>query len=103
MREPRRLLLILLLALSIRMGWGLSRSSDRVVIEQLPDQREYLELADNLLHGRGLHFFDPRFGGEVYAYRTPGYPVFLAVCGGSARISDPDIFVVWCPRSRSNR
>jgi 4-amino-4-deoxy-L-arabinose transferase-like glycosyltransferase len=81
------LLLILLLALAVRLGWGLSRSSDRAVIEQLPDQREYLELADNLLHGRGLHFFDPRFGGEVYAYRTPGYPVFLAACGGSARVA----------------
>ena len=85
-REPRRLLLILLLALAVRVGWGLSRSSDRAAIEQLPDQREYLELADNLLHGRGLHFFDPRFGDEVYAYRTPGYPAFLAACGGSPRV-----------------
>jgi 4-amino-4-deoxy-L-arabinose transferase-like glycosyltransferase len=89
-REPGRLLLILLLALGVRVGWGASRPSDRAAIGQLPDQREYLELADNLLQGRGLHFFDPRFGGEVYAYRTPGYPAFLAACGaspGAARIA----------------
>ena len=83
----RRLLLLLLLAFCVRLGWGLSRSSDAAVIEQLPDQREYLELSDNLLHGRGLHFYDPRFGADVYAYRTPGYPLFLAACGSSPRIA----------------
>jgi 4-amino-4-deoxy-L-arabinose transferase-like glycosyltransferase len=77
----------LLLALSIRLAWGLSRPSDAAAIEQLPDQREYLQLADHLLHGEGLHFFDPRFGQEIYASRTPGYPLFLATCGGKPAIA----------------
>ena len=74
-----------MLALAVRLAWGLSQPVDAASIEQLPDQREYLELADNLLHGRGLHFYDPRFGQEVYAYRTPGYPAFLAALGASPR------------------
>jgi 4-amino-4-deoxy-L-arabinose transferase-like glycosyltransferase len=76
---------VLLFALLVRVAWGLSRPTDSAAIEQLPDQREYLELADNLLHGRGLHFFDPRFRSSIYAYRTPGYPILLAACGASIR------------------
>jgi 4-amino-4-deoxy-L-arabinose transferase-like glycosyltransferase len=54
-------------------------------IDRLPDQREYLALGRNLLHGQGLKFFDPRFGDEVWAFRTPGYPLLVAACGGSVR------------------
>ena len=82
-----RLMLLLLLALSLRLGWGMSRATDAASIEPLPDQREYLELSDNLLDGRGLHFYDPRFGADVLAYRTPGYPIFLAACGSSPRVA----------------
>ena len=78
---------LLLAALVIRIGWGLTQPTDPAAIEKLPDQREYLQLADHLLDGTGLHFFDPRFNGEVYAYRTPGYPLFLAACGGSIRLA----------------
>ncbi len=81
------LIALLAFALVVRIGWGISRPSDAASIEQLPDQREYLELADNLLNGRGLKFFDPRFKDEVVAYRTPGYPIFLAACGASPSIA----------------
>jgi 4-amino-4-deoxy-L-arabinose transferase-like glycosyltransferase len=37
------------------------------------------------LHERVLKFHDDRFKQDVYAYRTPGYPWFLAACGGSLR------------------
>ena len=54
---------------------------------QLPDQREYLALATNLLHGEGFFFLDPRFDENVYAYRTPGYPVFLAAVAADVRLA----------------
>jgi 4-amino-4-deoxy-L-arabinose transferase-like glycosyltransferase len=86
-RDKSRLPLLILLALAfaIRVGWGLTRPTDPAAIEQLPDQREYLELADNLLHAHGLFFYDPRFTADVFAYRTPGYPAFLALCGANVR------------------
>ncbi len=78
---------MLLLALALRLGWALSRPVDAASIEQLPDQREYLEAARSLLRGDGLGFVDPRFEQRVQAFRTPGYPVFLATCGGSVRVA----------------
>lgn len=77
------LLLVLAAALMVRLGWGLTRPSDAASIEQLPDQREYLELASNLLHRHAFTLYDPRFDQSVMAYRTPGYPLFLAVCGAN--------------------
>ena len=59
--------------------------ADETFIGRLPDQREYLELGRNLRHGRGLQFTDPRFGDVVHAYRTPGYPLLVAACGGNVR------------------
>ena len=76
---------LLVVALVIRLAWGLTRPTDAAAIDALPDQREYLELATNLLRGEGFHFFDPRFGENVYAYRTPGYPAFLAIVGANVR------------------
>lgn len=76
---------ILLLALGLRMGWCLTRPVNDAGIDILPDQRDYLSLAQNLLHGRGLQFYDPRFSQTVWAFRTPGYPLFLAACGASVR------------------
>jgi len=36
---------------------------------------------------RSLCFFDPRFNQTIWAYRMPGYPLFLAACGGSIQIA----------------
>jgi 4-amino-4-deoxy-L-arabinose transferase-like glycosyltransferase len=80
-RSRRLLAVVLLMALAVRLGWGITRRSNAAAIEQLPDQREYLELGNNLLQGRGLVMHDPRFAGPVYAYRTPGYPFLVALCG----------------------
>src|SRR5438552_19057924 len=78
------LVALLLAALALRLGWALSRPTDEATLDQLPDQREYLEVARSFLHGEGLSFVDPRFGNDrVYAYRTPGYPLLLSATGGS--------------------
>ncbi len=84
-RYRKHLFLLLLIALALRLGWAITRPVDEASITQLPDQREYLESARNLLHGQGLKFVDPRFKTEVHAFRTPGYPAFLALCGGNVR------------------
>lgn len=84
--DVRPLLVILALALVLRLGWGLSRPANNAAIDQLPDQRGYLEAARHLLAGEGLWYFDERFDQRVYAMRTPGYPLFIATCGGSVRM-----------------
>ena len=78
---------LLAVALLIRLGWGLTRPTDAAAIDALPDQREYVAIATNLLHGYGLFFLDPRFDENVYAYRTPGYPAFLAAVGADVRLA----------------
>lgn len=80
------LMLLLLAGLTLRLGWGLSRPSDDASLAALPDQVEYLQTARNLLQGRGFTFVDERFEQPVFAYRMPGYPVFLAACGGNVTI-----------------
>jgi 4-amino-4-deoxy-L-arabinose transferase-like glycosyltransferase len=71
---------MLALALLLRLVWiGVQ---GRRFDQRLGDQREYLDLGRNLLHQGQLYFHDDRFDQNVYAYRTPGYPVFVAVCGG---------------------
>jgi hypothetical protein len=73
-------------AFALRAAWGLAQPTDTAAIDRLPDQREYLELARSLLDGQGLKFYDPRFGDEVYACRTPAYPAFVAACGANVRL-----------------
>ena len=75
--------IVLLVGLGVRVGWGLHQGSDEESISRLPDQREYLELARNLSAGKGYWFADARFAAAVYAYRTPGYPFLMMVCGAS--------------------
>ncbi len=72
---------ILAIALLLRLLAGVI-----LPVADLPDQREYLSLGRNLLSDHSLHFYDPRFGQDVYAYRMPGYPVMVAACGGSVRV-----------------
>ena len=86
-RAPLRrgIALILLIALGLRLGWAVSRPGDDASLSALPDQLEYLSLARNLLGGTGLQFLDKRFADTVYAFRTPGYPLFVAACGGNLR------------------
>jgi 4-amino-4-deoxy-L-arabinose transferase-like glycosyltransferase len=74
---------LVLLAFVVRAGWGLMQPAE--IDPGLPDQWEYLQLARNLLAGEGLHFVDLRFADTVYAFRMPGYPLFLAAVGGSVR------------------
>lgn len=82
--QNRWLILLLLVALALRLGWALMQPP--TVDPRLQDQREYLESAENLLKGQGLKFVDPRFGQEIHAYRMPGYPLFLASLGASVRL-----------------
>lgn len=83
-KSARRILIsILAIALLLRIALGIFQPATPQAIDRLPDQREYLSLAQNLLHGGGLYFVDPRFHQPIYAYRMPGYPAFLAACGAS--------------------
>lgn len=79
------LLLLLLVAAAVRLGWAWSRPTDDAALLALPDQVEYLDLARNLRGGDGLRFFDPRFRDHVYAYRSAGYPIFIAALGSEPR------------------
>lgn len=73
------LLLILVAALCLRLGWGLTRGSTDEDLNTLGDQIQYVRCARNLISGRGFVM------GELHAYRTPGYPVIIAALGSSPR------------------
>ncbi|MFI5378879.1 MAG: ArnT family glycosyltransferase [Tepidisphaerales bacterium] len=82
---PRAPLAVLLaLSFGVRLAWGLTQPAE--IDSRLPDQAEYLQLGRNLLHNRQFSFIDERFGAEVYAYRTPGYPALIAACGANLRV-----------------
>lgn len=78
-------ILLLIVALLFRLGWSLTRPSDRASLAALPDQLEYVQLADSLRAGSGLQFVDERFTSQepVRAFRMPGYPAFVALFGTS--------------------
>jgi 4-amino-4-deoxy-L-arabinose transferase-like glycosyltransferase len=77
--------MLLIGALFVRVGWVLHLPVDEASIRILPDQAEYLELGRNLLHQHELKFHDDRFDQDIRAYRTPGYPILVAMCGGNVR------------------
>lgn len=71
------------LGLILRLCWAVRQPNDPESLAALPDQVEYLSLGQNLLHHQTLFFYDKRFDQSIYAYRMPGYPIFVALCGGS--------------------
>ena len=75
--------ILLLLGLTIRVGWALAQPAE--VDARLPDQYEYLRIAQTFLAGHGMQFYDERFNQNVVAFRTPGYPFFLALCNANPR------------------
>jgi 4-amino-4-deoxy-L-arabinose transferase-like glycosyltransferase len=75
---------LLAVALVIRLVWGLMQPPE--IDSRLPDQAEYVEIAWSFLRGDGLKFYDTRFYQNAYAYRMPGYPLFIAGMGGSIRV-----------------
>lgn len=79
-----RLFLLLAVALLLRAGWIARQPAEPD--ERLGDQFEYLQVGRNLLASHEFKLHDPRFDQDVYAFRSPGYPVLIAACGGSARI-----------------
>jgi 4-amino-4-deoxy-L-arabinose transferase-like glycosyltransferase len=75
---------ILGMALVLRLAWGLMQPAT-IDAANLPDQAEYLELAQHLRDEGRLYFFDDRFRQNVFAYRMPGYPMLVAWCDASPR------------------
>lgn len=80
------LLALFLIALTLRLGVALTRDASDAAIAPLPDQREYLDLGRSILSGNGLAMVDPRFNDVARAFRMPGYPLFVAACGGRVTI-----------------
>lgn len=78
---PVPLLAIALGAALVRIVWGLTRPGDDAALALLPDQLEYLQVARSILTGEGFAFVDERFGQAVFAFRLPGYPLLMALCG----------------------
>ena len=86
-RASRWLVLaVVLVAFAIRAAWGLSRPADTASLATLPDQVEYVSLGRSLLDSGRMSFVDPRFNDTVYAFRMPGYPALIALCGGNLRV-----------------
>jgi 4-amino-4-deoxy-L-arabinose transferase-like glycosyltransferase len=81
--EHRPVLLLLAVALVLRVGWVSIQGAEPD--PRLGDQSEYLQLGRNLLAVHELKLHDARFEQDVYAYRTPGYPLLIAACGGNVR------------------
>lgn len=86
-RPPWAILaLLLVVSLAGRLTFVLRAPADEAAMARsLPDQREYLDLGRSLLAGEGLRFVDLRFGTDVKAFRTAGYPLVVAACGGDVR------------------
>jgi hypothetical protein len=84
--QRRQLIGILAIAFAVRLAWALVQPNSAAAIDRLPDQREYLTLAQGLLQHGSLQLFDPRFRQTLLAYRLPGYPALVAACGGAVPV-----------------
>jgi len=75
---------IVLVALALRLGLGLTRGDD---LSSLPDQVEYLQLAESVAAGDGFVLVDERYATPqtLYAQRMPGYPLFVLIGGTSVK------------------
>jgi 4-amino-4-deoxy-L-arabinose transferase-like glycosyltransferase len=77
------IIVVVCLGLALRVGMGLATATDG---EALPDQGEYLQLAQSVLAGEGLVLVDERYATDqtLRAQRMFGYPLFLAATGANA-------------------
>ena len=78
-------MLVLAIALALRLALAFHRPADEASLAALPDQVEYLHIAQSFRDGRGFCFYDTGFSDTVYAYRMPGYPLLIAACGAKVR------------------
>jgi len=77
---------LLVIAFALRVALAFHRPADEASLAALPDQVEYLRIAQSFLDGRGFCFYDTGFADTVYAYRMPGYPLLIAACGAKVRV-----------------
>ncbi|HEX8323994.1 MAG TPA: hypothetical protein VF595_08770 [Tepidisphaeraceae bacterium] len=85
LRSRHWIAILLLAAVLLRVAFSVTRESTPSALTVLPDQVEYLSLAESLIRGQGLFFEDPDFWQPLYAFRMPGYPLLVAVCGTDIR------------------
>jgi 4-amino-4-deoxy-L-arabinose transferase-like glycosyltransferase len=73
---------MILLAVAVRIMLGIGVTADRA---PLPDEVEYVALAESLLAGEGLVLVDDRYLAPLplLAQRMPGYPLFVAAHGAN--------------------
>lgn len=85
-RLPLKLLLAAALCgLLVRLAFGLGYWQGKPLTR---DEQEYLSLARSLARGDGFVYDDVmRTSGFVPFGRAPGYPAFLAIVGGGARVT----------------
>jgi 4-amino-4-deoxy-L-arabinose transferase-like glycosyltransferase len=80
------LALAALLGLALRLVFALAYWTNQPLTR---DEREYLSLARSVAAGRGFVYDEAGQAGPADPFgRAPGYPVFLALTGGGARVTD---------------
>ena len=74
--------------LAVRVGLALWLPSDRAAIAALPDQLEYLDLAESLRGDGRLVTVDTRYAAAqpLRAQRMAGYPLFVAALGANVTL-----------------
>jgi len=76
-RWPAWLVPVVILSLSVRLfAWWVA--GDRVPVG---DPFNYVEIAHNILSGRGMVIDDPKLLDNLRAFYPPGYPLLLAAIG----------------------